>query len=463
MSFAVKEIKDTEDAKDVEEHWGREVRALRTMNGLNQDHIVRFVTAFRRKSNFGNEHYLIFEWADGGNLCDLWRRMPSPVPTAQVIKDIVKQILGLAKALEAAHNLNETGASYRHGDIKPENILVFRGKTSVSSDEESIGTFKIADWGEAREHEQATEMRPNKTVAKYGTRRYEALEVETGVPSARLGTVKKRRSRLYDIWAMGCITLELIIWLLYGADGVKRFHKDLGNDSFYEIVENKGTKEAKANSRLNEETVTKEAMVHSIVKKWMDHMAAQPGCEVGTTAIGNLLEIVQTALLVVKLPQRLGTTISHQTERLRRDSATTSLGIGGGDVVSSESNFEEDAATYAEKPRSDIPSFRITPADPVPIEPSSGLEPELRGHYRCLATDFRRRLEVINGEDEDETYWGITGSQRPMPGSTSMSFPDSPLDHGTVTDGSGVCAGNSDPINQSLVVSEKKKVSIIRA
>jgi serine/threonine protein kinase len=164
-SFAVKEIQATEDAQAVAEHWEKEAKALRMMNELNQEHIVHFVTAFRRrKENGGEEHYLMFEWADGGNLRSLWKDNPFPLLTASLVKDAIKQILGLARALEAAHNLNTTGASYRHGDLKPENILLFSGGGS-------IGTLKIGDWGEAKEHEQVTEMRPSKTTAKYGTRR----------------------------------------------------------------------------------------------------------------------------------------------------------------------------------------------------------------------------------------------------------------------------------------------------
>ncbi|KAL1799029.1 hypothetical protein ACET3X_003066 [Alternaria dauci] len=298
--FAVKEIQATEDAQEVAEHWEKEVKALRTMNKLNQEHIVRFITAFRRRREHGgDEHYLMFEWADGGNLRNLWKRMPSPTLTAPLVKDVIRQVMGLAKALDAAHNLNATGASYRHGDLKPENILVFN-KGGL------IGTLKIGDWGEAREHGQATEMRPSKTTAKYGTRRYEAPEVETGVTAKWLGQSTKRRSRLYDIWAMGCITLELTIWLLYGADGLSRF--------------------------------------------------------------------------------------DHSSTNVTR-------------VTPQDVDFEGSAIESPVQPAVDIPSFSFTPAEPepdkIPVQP----EPESRGPARCLATDFRTRIETINGEDEDESYW----------------------------------------------------------
>jgi serine/threonine protein kinase len=70
---AVKQIKvDNEtDRTNVAIHWEREVGALATMNELNHEHIVRFITAFRRGSLKDPQHYLIFEWANGGNLLNL--------------------------------------------------------------------------------------------------------------------------------------------------------------------------------------------------------------------------------------------------------------------------------------------------------------------------------------------------------------------------------------------------------
>ncbi|CAO2649036.1 Nn.00g099850.m01.CDS01 [Neocucurbitaria sp. VM-36] len=392
-SFAVKEIQATEDAQTVAEHWEKEVKALRMMNELKQEHIVHFVTAFRRrKENGGEEHYLMFEWADGGNLRSLWKATPSPHLAASVVKDAIKQILGLARALEAAHNLNRTGASYRHGDLKPENILRFSGGGS-------IGTLKIGDWGEAKEHEQVTEMRPSKTTAKYGTRRYEAPEVETGVRAKWLGQSTRRRSRLYDIWAMGCITLEFIIWLLYGPEALNRFNQELGEESFYQIDILNGKKVAR---------------VHDTAASWMSQMVEDPRCNVGNTAIGDLLEFVRTALLVVKLPRRLGTNLSDIPERPRADSVFKEPGIernnGMAEVLPSEAteNFEE-------VPTASIPSFSFTPAEVQPARIPVQPEPEPEGHARCLATDFRRQMEHIDAEDEDESYWYIDELQRPSP------------------------------------------------
>jgi serine/threonine protein kinase len=434
----VKEIQATEDAQEVAEHWEKEVKALRKMNGLNQEHIVHFVTAFRRHKEKGSEeHYLMFEWADGGNLRSLWKSKPSPILTALRVKDVIKQILGLAKALEAAHNLNRTGASYRHGDLKPENILVFGGGGW-------IGTLKIGDWGEASENEQVTEMRPSKTAAKYGTRRYEPPEVVTGVRAKWLGQPTRRRSRLYDIWAMGCIVLELLVWLMYGVDELNRFNQDLGNESFYQTDVVNGREVAR---------------VHSAAVRWMEKMALDPRCKVGTTALGDLLELVRTGLLVVKLPRRLGTNLSLISEKPRADSFVDGLSTGFTGMMAGISSHDE--PTFSEPHTANIPSISFTAADPEPIRIPLQPEPEPEGPARFLATGFLNGVEAIDVEDEEEIYWDIQQHQQPAPENTfSIYHAPSPAPIGNYAeeDSDLSAAEMYQPASQGFLTPKEKSV-----
>ena len=317
----MKEIQPTneQERKKMIQGWKQEASVLQQMNALEQPHIVQFITAFRRGEPGREDHYLMFEWADGINLRNLWRTYPRPSSTANLVKETVQQILGLATALREAHypelRSGRCQTSFRHGDLKPENILWFKDQ-----DNKTMGILKIADWGLAKRHDIVTELRSHKTSTDYGTRRYESPEEETGVGvsveahrgsqltpgNAMTPTLGKRRSRLYDIWAMGCITLEFIVWLLYGADGLNDFNRSIGNDdAFYEIQLSDGKKTA---------------VVHHVVREWMDHMATQPACYPGT-AVGDLLYLVKTRLLVVELPERLGTSpdLSTVSGAARRD------------------------------------------------------------------------------------------------------------------------------------------------
>jgi serine/threonine protein kinase len=384
--FAVKKIKAQSDSEEVAEHWEREVKALRMMNELNQRHIVRFITAFRRLKESGEEHYVMFEWAAGGNLRHLWKTMPTPEFTGNMVKLVIIQLLGLSQALEAAHNLRSeatTDASYRHGDLKPENILVF---PSVDTTEDPIGTLKIGDWGEAKYHGKVTAIRPSRTLTKFGTRRYEAPEVEIGVPNVSLGQSAKRRSRLGDLWAMGCITLEFIVWLLYGMKGLDLFNHDVSGETFYQI------------SITNGKQV---AHVHSMAIRWMEHMAKNPACAVGATALGDLLELVQTRLLVVNLPQGLGSTFFVDHKRSEPGPQSTSFG-------SYKTNMDDTTSIFEEIALSDNPTFTLTPAETngAESEEKTPVQRGLRekGPTRCHAAFLMDSLYHISTEYEFG-YW----------------------------------------------------------
>jgi serine/threonine protein kinase len=110
------------------------------------------------------------------------------------------------------------GASYRHGDMKPDNILWY-----LEGGE--FGTLKIGDWGEAKEHQVVTALR-HSTSTLSTTLRYQPPEVVTGLRWTPEDEPRHVRSRLYDIWGFGCIALEFIIWLLYGKNGLTLFNKE---------------------------------------------------------------------------------------------------------------------------------------------------------------------------------------------------------------------------------------------
>ncbi|PNP74384.1 hypothetical protein FNYG_12433 [Fusarium nygamai] len=298
---AVKRIKlEVRENKEINiAGWEKEVRALWKMREFDQKHIVKFITAFRRT----DEHYLILEWADGGNLRNLWERFKRELSPG-LVKDAFGQLLGLSKALSQVHkpepNDESPNRHFRHGDLKPENILWFRDSNNPGK----IGTLKIGDWGLAKQHQDLTQVRTQKTSTGFGTRLYEPPEEVTiknntlVVPDPKDpdGKAARKRSRLYDVWAMGCIWFEFLVWLMYGQDGLARLKSgfDRVRSDFIRFYE------------IDEKDVAK---VHRVVKEWMDHMAKDPVCEVGETALGNLLELIRDRLLVVELPDGFGSAV----------------------------------------------------------------------------------------------------------------------------------------------------------
>jgi serine/threonine protein kinase len=279
--------------------------ALDAINSLNHDHIVKCIAAIRR----GDNRYFMFPWANGNSLREFWEATPEQTPKADTIRQVVIQLRGLADALHHLHNFEgktivqdgevptinipdvtvqdevvvvmddeANNQSIRHGDLKPENILRFLSDETNTDD---LGVLKLADMGLAKRHVVATQDRRHLTSTRYGTIRYEAPETVTALEGGR--------SRLYDIWSMGCIALEFIIWILYGNRELDNFYKHVKGESketqYFEIRDDRTGAE-----------------VHHIVRQWMTHIEnTDPECT-QDSAIRDLLELVRTKLLVVDLP-----------------------------------------------------------------------------------------------------------------------------------------------------------------
>ncbi|KAM0236219.1 hypothetical protein ACHAP5_009470 [Fusarium lateritium] len=303
IGFPVKHQRET-----VAEAWPNEVRVLEKTKSLNDPHLITCIAAIER----GNERYLLFPWAQDGNLREYWET-PSEIFHGRVaITEALVQLKGLATALRQLHyfglpddlsdlpagvkdEYDQTGVniSIRHGDLKPENLLWFLENNPESK---KARYLKIADMGLAKRHVIATQDRPCLTSTRYGTILYEAPEAQTS---------SSGRSRQYDIWSMGCITLEWVIWILYGNDQLKRFYSHLtgyGNDftPYYQ---------------LDASTYQKRAKVHPAVVHWISHIkTTHPECQ-EESAIKDLLQLVQDRLLVVPLPIRRPTTLFNTSRQ----------------------------------------------------------------------------------------------------------------------------------------------------
>ncbi|KAI1421302.1 heterokaryon incompatibility protein-domain-containing protein [Xylaria sp. FL1777] len=354
VHVALKELKHalSEEADyNVETSWRLEVNALKEISELKDNHLIHPIAAFK----WGTAHYIMFEWANGGTLRSFWNRTSNVHLhlNKQRIGEFLEQICGVAGALCKLHGSNtqtdtalaeaslrnsalpnsgprslhsksdvdatitprshsfKTGPGngvssdiddmpmiilpnenrdsdakhWRHGDIKPENILIFKDSTW-------LGTLKIADLGLAKQHQFATEFRHQVTSTKHSTLHYEAPEAVTNM--------KEPRSRRYDVWSMGCIILESIIWLLYGTKGLKTFYhahthfKDHAQQTLYFTTRRHFIDG-------NYELV---ATVSDIALHWIREMLEKdPECQ-GYTALRQLLELVRDRLLIVPIPSR---------------------------------------------------------------------------------------------------------------------------------------------------------------
>ncbi|EWY89786.1 serine/threonine protein kinase [Fusarium oxysporum NRRL 32931] len=288
-NVAVKEIKTGPSMQDdAAEAFNIEAHALSKCRHVKHSNMLPCIAAIK----MGLSHYFLFPWADGGNLRDFWKSEASPKLSSNLMMDALQQLCGLSKALELLHGYTsqahadpsttrEEGGGIRHGDLKPENILRFR--SSTPSD---LGTLKIADMGLAKHHEVSTKLRQNMTSTKYGTLRYEPPETAVNKTQAT--------SRLYDVWSMGCIILEFVVWLLDGQNGLDNF-----NDSIRGVIKHDYDPPYYITRGAADQMV---ALVHPVVMQQLDDLSRRTEAQANRSALGDLVTIVKERLLIVDLP-----------------------------------------------------------------------------------------------------------------------------------------------------------------
>lgn len=194
-----------------------ELEAMKVMQRMNRrdwrtkryhEHLTPLKGTFRR----GEVLYMLFPWAEGGNLHQYWydKGDLKAEPTYKVKNWIREQFGGLLGALDVLHNQY----NYHHGNLKPENILVFdlKGRAKARAKARPLGRLALADIG----------LTPTKLMS--GAQRYEPPEADERHPRH-----DEPRSRLYDVWSLGCVFLEFIIWLCRGTKGIEDFNTSLGD------------------------------------------------------------------------------------------------------------------------------------------------------------------------------------------------------------------------------------------
>lgn len=329
VPVAIKTLRSVNDSSyNIEDQWRRELAAHRTFNSFHHKNIVHSLAAFRQDQKY----HIILEWASGGSLEDFWAQNPRPQLLASNVLELLEELCGLADALNHLHGtarsrtrtqedrectpsgdgdeqqpfgqgnltthlrsefcLDDDSATieigsqlvsqdqtsnlnWRHGDLKPANILVFK------QDRSWLGTLKIADLGVAKVHKEVTQLRQSNTETTWRTARYEP-------PEGLATNGRQAMSRLYDIWSLGCVFFECLVWLLYGTEGLEKFHATietniLNGTSFWSMAGREG------------------AVVSHTVTLWMNSLRSHPEC-CKQSALGDLLKLIQEKMLVVELP-----------------------------------------------------------------------------------------------------------------------------------------------------------------
>lgn len=229
---------------------------------------------------------------------------------------------------------DEDDENWRHGDIKPENILRFKTPTS------NLGTLKLADLGRAKRHTLVTRNRPVLEKDQFRTKHYEP-------PDLYVQGSDQTMSRLFDVWSLGCVFFECIVWMLHGNKWLENFHNTIN------VANQDQTPFWSKNDGI--------AQISPLVKKCMDAIFQQdPECHGSKhSAIRDLLSIVRDKMLVVDLPARTDT----YDEGKRANTETILQDLDA--IIASSSNAEY---LFTGNDRSDLQAL---PKPEVTVQPAS--------------------------------------------------------------------------------------------
>jgi serine/threonine protein kinase len=253
-------VKQLQKREEVDSAQGRrpnrETAAYKRLNQKRNPHIVRLLATYFHKGHL----HMIFPWADG-NLFEFWK---SHYPTTTCLprscdlaKWAIKQISGLATALLCIHDsAMEDGSDGlkpgdgkkthgRHGDLKPQNILWFKD-ASAKTPIDALGNLVISDLGSTEFHGTLSKT-VHANAAGGFTETYKAPEYD----------FRQLVSPQADIWSLGCMLLEFVVWYMRGWAGVKDFSDAriadsnfvIQTDQFFNFDKRYNVVEAKASVR----------------------------------------------------------------------------------------------------------------------------------------------------------------------------------------------------------------------
>lgn len=299
--FAWKELRRDNTKVSLEAHeadFKKEIENLRKFNGFEHPHLVTLLAAWTQEGEPGHDacHNLLFPMARY-DLDLYWDDDPNPnIQDRGTAQWISGQVRGLISAVQSIHyprsnQLLPPGHRDekfgRHGDLKPQNILFF------DSLENDRGIWVIADLGLTAFNSSFSRSNfPNTELIC--TPKYKSPECD-----CEGGTI----SRSYDIWTLGCVLLELVIWALMGGKKRKEFLTELWapyltgsqSDKFFDI-------------KLSENRKGYVVLVKPQVNDWIALLHRSENC---TEYFHELLDLIEQKMLI---------TLAAEPKRVRIDS-----------------------------------------------------------------------------------------------------------------------------------------------
>lgn len=284
-----------------EDDFKHEAYMLTALAQNQHHHLIKLLATYK----FRGQYHFMFPYANS-NLRQYWEQK-EPHWSHETLNWMLKQMHGIASALHAIHNFHSATPNNRsahnnsqpdhfidlrhavnfgeerfgrHGDLKPENILW------VESVPGSLGILQIADLGLGTFH--TLDSRSNVEAKSVGgSPTYVPPECALDLPI----------SRAYDIWSLGCVFLEFIIWLLEGSEGLEKFANDRLSKAHDGVYDNSFFIVA-----LRSDTGKYAANVRPAVREWIRDLRTH---QRGSAFVHDLLDLIEQEMLVVRPQNRI--------------------------------------------------------------------------------------------------------------------------------------------------------------
>jgi serine/threonine protein kinase len=182
---------------------------------LESEHLLNYYGSFIQNG----QGVILLEYADQGSLLEFFQQGNVPY-TWEEYTILWTGLANLFCGLAQIHNLNSTlNLRGVHQDLQPGNIFVFSdGSPSQYKFRFKIGDFGLSSFRLLNAAKQGL-MPDNKSTAIYG-----APELTTWDLS--LDHLNNGVTPDVDMWSMGCILFEIIVWSICGERGRNEFLND---------------------------------------------------------------------------------------------------------------------------------------------------------------------------------------------------------------------------------------------
>lgn len=212
------------DSSEIEFSFNTEVDSYTSLENkvppkLYPHHFLKYYGSFKK----ADKAFIMLEFADQGSLLDFFNGNQLPYERHE-IHGLWSSLSNLFIGLEHIHSLdpdhkNSDLGTIRcvHQDLKPANIFVFRQGDSTTYRYQ----FKIGDFGMTSIALVKTTSKSTRIPADPSTKMYGAPEL-TNTHSA-LDTIEYGTLWEVDIWSMGCVLFEALVWMTCGSRGVSEF------------------------------------------------------------------------------------------------------------------------------------------------------------------------------------------------------------------------------------------------